>query len=672
MKFILSIGLCLFLQNAFAQEDSSTSKQLDELFITAQRVKQKNLTIPYTAKRLDTFHFKYFVPRTTPEALQGMSGVFVQKTNHGGGSAFVRGLTGNQTLLLMDGIRLNNSTYRYGPNQYLNTIDPFLINRVEVVKGTGSVQYGTDALGGVIQLLSEEPAFAAGKPALHGKGLLKYTSADMEKTVRASLTYATTRMVLTGGVTLRDFGDLVGGDTTGKQSPSGYNEWAMNAKAKFLLSAKLQLTLSHQQLKQSHVPLYHRVQLENFALSEFDVQKHQMQYAKLEFSTASAWANRLTLIASHQQTNEGRTSRRNGSNSLRREKDAVRTFGLNADLYSKFNGFWTANSGIELYHDKVNSATVDTDIQTSITTQRRGLYPNNATYGNYSLYSLHHFAFQRWFIDAGVRLNSFSISLQDTSLGKVNIKPSALVYNTAVNYSINRMHHVYLSYSTGYRAPNVDDMGTLGIVDFRYEIPTASLNPEKSGNLEAGYKFKTRKLTGEIAFYYMHLNDLITRVREDGQVINGYPVYRKENTETAFLTGTEAELVWAPVNGWQLLGNISYIYGENKTKNEPLRRVPPVHGRLMSSYKINAWFASVEWMYASKQTRLAQGDRDDNRIPKGGTPGWNVVNLYTGYEWRQVRLNIGVQNILDEDYRTHGSGINGVGRSAWLSVAVQL
>ncbi len=101
----------------------------------------------------------YNSSRTTPEALIGMNGVFVQKTNHGGGSPFVRGLTGNQTLIMVDGIRMNNSTFRYGPNQYLNTIDAFTINRIEVAKGTGSVQYGTDAIGGVIQVITKEPFF---------------------------------------------------------------------------------------------------------------------------------------------------------------------------------------------------------------------------------------------------------------------------------------------------------------------------------------------------------------------------------------------------------------------------------------------------------------------------------------------------------------------------------
>ncbi|HLP36046.1 TonB-dependent receptor [Lacibacter sp.] len=674
MKMRILFALLFFssLKMVVAQTDSSETKELGEVFVTAQRSNQQVLKIPYAVKRIGKDQLQQFVPRTTPEALQGMNGVFIQKTNHGGGSAFVRGLTGNQTLLLMDGIRLNNSTYRYGPNQYLNTIDPFLIDRIEVAKGTGSVQYGTDALGGVIQLFSKEPVFTTGKAKLSGNGLIKYMSGNMEKTARASLTYSTERIAFTGGITLRDFGDLIGGDTTGKQTPSGYDEWSLNAKVKFLVTKTMQLTLSHQQLQQTHIPLYHRVKLENFALSEFDLQKHQLQYVKFEANTNQKWADKFTLIGSHQQTNEGRTSRRNGSNMLRNENDDVQTIGLTLDINSRFSKFWTANSGVEMYIDKVKSKTVDTDVQANTSVQKRGLYPNDATYGNYSLYSLHHFNFQRWFIDAGIRFNTFSINLQDSSVGKVNITPSAMVYNAAVNYAVSRNHHVYVGYSTGYRAPNIDDMGTLGIVDFRYELPTSNLNPEKSGNLETGYKFNSKKLKGDVAVYYMHLNDLITRVREDGTIINGYQVYRKENTEKAFIAGAEAELTWMPVNGLQLNGNISYNYGHNKTKNEPLRRIPPVNGRFISSYKKNQWFASVEWLYASKQTRLAQGDKDDNRIPKGGTPGWNVLNIYAGYEWKQLRFNTGIQNLFNEDYRTHGSGINGVGRSVWVSVAVEM
>ena len=103
------------------------------------------------------------VSRSMAEAMTTTAGVWVQKTNHGGGSPFVRGLTGNYTLLLIDGIRLNNSTFRYGPNQYFNTIAPFSVNAVEVLRGAGSTLYGSDAIGGTINVNTISPSFASQK-----------------------------------------------------------------------------------------------------------------------------------------------------------------------------------------------------------------------------------------------------------------------------------------------------------------------------------------------------------------------------------------------------------------------------------------------------------------------------------------------------------------------------
>ncbi len=132
---------------AFGQNDVMDTVRIGEIVVTTQRIPQEDFLVPYSISLIDKKEMEHFTKRTTPEMLMNMDGVFVQKTNHGGGSPFIRGLTGNQTLLLIDGIRLNNSVYRYGPNQYLNTIDIFTIDRMEVAKGTGSVQYGSDALG---------------------------------------------------------------------------------------------------------------------------------------------------------------------------------------------------------------------------------------------------------------------------------------------------------------------------------------------------------------------------------------------------------------------------------------------------------------------------------------------------------------------------------------------
>jgi outer membrane receptor protein involved in Fe transport len=118
----------------------------------------------------------------------------------------------------------------------------------------------------------------------------------------------------------------------------------------------------------------------------------------------------------------------------------------------------------------------------------------------------------------------------------------------------------------------------------------------------------------------------------------------------------------------RLQGGLAYTYGQNKTRNEPLRRIPPFNGRLRSTYTNSRWFAAAEFWFASKQNRLAQGDKDDNRIPPGGTPGFNVFNASVGYELKKIRIQTGLQNLFNKDYRTHGSGINGYGRSAWLHI----
>lgn len=103
MRTLLFIFLLSCCAIAYAQEDSIAIKQLQEVMLTTQRSPKTSISIPYAIQKTAANYFQDYQPRTTPESLQGMSGVFVQKTNHGGGSAFIRGLTGNQTLLLIDG-----------------------------------------------------------------------------------------------------------------------------------------------------------------------------------------------------------------------------------------------------------------------------------------------------------------------------------------------------------------------------------------------------------------------------------------------------------------------------------------------------------------------------------------------------------------------------------------
>ena len=147
--FLLSI---IFSINVSAQKEDSSYVNLDSAIVTSRSIKILDIKNPFVISSITNQQIIEKGARTTPEALMGVSGVFIQKTNHGGGSAFIRGLTGNQTLIVLDGIRLNNAIYRYGPNQYLNTIDMFTVDKIDVLKGIGAVEYGSDAMGGVIHV----------------------------------------------------------------------------------------------------------------------------------------------------------------------------------------------------------------------------------------------------------------------------------------------------------------------------------------------------------------------------------------------------------------------------------------------------------------------------------------------------------------------------------------
>ncbi len=652
----------------FAQKNDSTRIELlKEVIVSSQRISEKNLKTAASITVLSSKNLQNYQVRTTPEALMNASGVFIQKSTHGAGSPFVRGLTGNQTLILIDGIRLNNSTFRYGPNQYLNTIDPFSLDRIEVLRGSGSVAYGSDALGGTVQLFTLNPNFSE-KTKVNFNALTRFASSNMEKTVHSDFTFGSKNIALKTGLSIRDFGDIVGGNATGKQFPTGYKELAFDFKGKFKLSKNWETTIAHQFVQQKNIPLYYRIHLENFLVNEFNPQKRSLSYFKLNGKTDKKLLKTIDLTASLQNTSEQRNSQKKGSDILRIETDKVETFGLSLNVISSISKGWTANSGIEFYQDVVNSDRFDQNVLTNPIKKNRGLYPDNSKFQSYAIYSLHQIQKDKWQFNFGGRLNGFKINIIDDNLGNIIIKPNAMVYNLSLAYGLSQNASVYASFSTGFRTPNIDDMGTLGIVDFRYEIPKYDLKPEKSYNFELGYKLRKDRFATSLALFNTDLEDLITRIKVENQQINGVNIYRKENVEKAYIRGFEAEMEYLLSNPIKVYGNLSYAFGQNMTKNEPVRRIPPMNGKLGIEYRKNIFFIRPEVWFASEQTRLAQGDKDDIRIGESGTNGWITTNIFSGFDKKHYTVNLSVQNINNVDYRTHGSGINGVGRSLWFTI----
>jgi outer membrane receptor protein involved in Fe transport len=668
VKKVRLISVFFFLYSftfSVAQNPSDTVELLDEVTISATKSPVGIAQLPYAVVVRKKNAMESPLSRTVPEALQGVTGLFIQKTNHGGGSPFLRGLTGNQTLIMVDGVRLNNSIFRYGPNQYMTLIDPSMVERVDVVKGAGSVLYGSDAMTGVICIQSRSAGFSA-QPQWKGSSQLRWTSSNMEWTFRPTVEYSGKRFSLNASGGSSRFGDLLGGDTTGFQRPSGYRQGSFDIKLLYDLGKQWIATVSSQWMKQVDVPVYHKYVLENFAVQDSDPLRRNLSYLKISKSLRDGLLRRIDFIFSSQQMGEIRFSRKNSAITTRREEDRINTVGMSADLSFHFTHFWKSNSGFDFYLDKVMSLRDDLDLSGRTISTLRGLYPNGARYLNASVYSFHHFDFKRLKLEAGVRQTFYRATIKDTTLGKVIYKPKALVMQAGLSYRLLSRVYLFAHVSEGFRAANIDDLGTLGIVDFRYEIPSYDLRPERSLNQELGLKYRSPKISGTISLFRVKLFDLITRIKT-GAAIAGYDVYTKINIENGFIRGYEADISMQLYGPFRLFAGASYLYGQSISRNEPLRRIPPFYSHISLNYTKKRITGAVHIDHAGKQTRLAQGDRDDNRIPKGGTPGFTAVHLEGGIKLARFDLRLFFHNLFNADYRMHGSGINAMGRALSLN-----
>jgi outer membrane receptor protein involved in Fe transport len=661
LLLILSVNWITPLES-FGQKYSPDT--LTNVVVSASRQQISTLKTPYSVSVFQQKDIEKLAARATPDMLSNIPGVFIQKTNLGGGSAFVRGLTGNQTLLIIDGIRFNNSTFRYGPNQYLNTIDPSIISKIELLKGSGSVQYGSDALTGVVNFFTLQPEFTTQK-TFGGQLSVRVATQGMELSELLKLTYASEKTGIVFVGANKQFGDMIRGGGLGLQLPTGYNEWNYFAKIRQKLSKNWVLEGLIQTTQQTQVPVFHKVQLENFKINEMDLQKYQRGYLKAIGQYENPIFRKLEFSVSQQTSIEQRKLQKNASTTLRAERDEVNTLGILADVQSQFSSTWSAHSGIDYFNDQINSTRQDFNLTNNSIKALRGLYPNDAGYQYQSFYSLHHLDLNAWQVETGLRFHQNVASLPDTTLGLSKVKSGALVYSLGIARAISQGVSIYVNTSSGFRAPNMDDLGSLGIVDFRYELPAFDLKPEYSQNYEIGIKISKASFFQELTLFQTELDNLITRIKTSN-VIQGYPVYEKRNEDRAFLRGGEWSGRYQLSNSISAKAHISYVYGQSVTLNEPMRRIPPLHGGFNINYSRKKLFLNSELVFASTQDRLSAGDKADNRMNPLGTPGWAIVNAQANYLFNShLSVSLQAQNIGDVDYRMHGSGINGVGRSLW-------
>ncbi len=652
----------------------------NEVTITALRSERLAFDVNQSITTVSSLQLEQQAPRSTPEALMNETGIWIQKTNHGGGSPIIRGLVGNQVLLLVDGIRLNNATYRYGPNQYLSTIDLGLIERIEATRGNGSVLYGSDALGGVVQVISKTPTFRSDGFQAGGRATGKWMSAGMEKSARAEVDLGGRQVAFLGGFSARNFGDILAGGDLGMLTPTGYYERSGDAKLLVRTGGTGILTAAFQHLTQHDVPRYDQVTQGGYSLYNFEPQTRQLSYLRWERSSDSPWLQTFKVTGSLNRSIEGINSQKNNSPEIKKQLDEVNTLGMIAEVISHPKENWHAQSGIEYYFDKVNSDAMVINTVTNAETTQRGSYADGSTYSSLAVFTNHQIDWKKFQFSAGTRFNMVTVSVIDNVFGNQKINPDALVGNAGVMYKLHRNLHAIASFNTGFRAPNVDDMSKFGTVESGvFEIPSAALSPERSITVEGGFKFSSSKVSATATAYQTKLSDLIDRVVANyigSDIFEGRKVYQKQNVGDALIKGIEADIEAIIARSLSVFGNVTYTHGENITKQEPMRRIPPLFGRtgIRYSHSSGVWM-KAEWVMAGEQDRLAAGDKSDVRIKirlvDEVMPAWDVINVYAGYSYKFFSLQPYGQNLLNKEYRVYASGVDGYGRSAGASVCLK-
>ena len=188
---------------------SPKATSLNEIVISASKFEQSKKEVPQNVISINSKAIQLSNPQTSADMLNNSGRVFVQKSQLGGGSQMIRGFSTNRLLITVDGVRLNNAIFRGGNVQNVLSINPFNVEKTEVILGSGSVIYGSDAIGGVMNFYTTTPELSElNTPNLNAQSTVRYASANNEKTAHLDFNLGFQKLGFHSSVSVSDFGDL--------------------------------------------------------------------------------------------------------------------------------------------------------------------------------------------------------------------------------------------------------------------------------------------------------------------------------------------------------------------------------------------------------------------------------------------------------------------------------
>ncbi len=654
--------------------------EMERVTVTANRRSESEFRTQKAVAAGDENVIEQRSSSSTADALREMTGVQVQKTTAGHGAPIIRGLIGNDILLLYNGVRLNRPTIRPGGNQYMNTVDAEALQRIEVVRGPGSVLYGSDAIGGVVNMITRPPPFTDDGFRFAPNLSTRYTSADNGRSVHLGLQAAGTDFSARVGVTARSIGNLDPGGEIPVHDPTGYDDLGFHFISALRLSDRQVVRADLLKVRQSEVPRYDQYASRRYETYLYEPQDRFLGMIEYSHRQPLPWLSSLEWNVSWQREHEGRIQRRAASPLLVTDDDVTRTMGTFLQFTALTSPRHTLRWGLEYYHDSVASSRTESTVDSSW--QTRGAFPDGAVYDQFGIFFSDNFTpGPATDIDLGIRWSGITLdALLEAPFGRYQESFRNFTGNLGLSHRLKPWLNIVATVSRGFRAPNFNDTIVLKASNSGVDVPSPGLSPETSTNYELGTKVEWNGSDIETWFFRTSIRDLIVRapgswdgrswVDTNGNMSEdpGERVFRKVNSDRAFIQGLELQSRWAFTPRLTLRQSLVWTYGRNISTDEPMRRIPPLMGLMGIVWRQEGTTAELFVRAASEQRRLSTDDIYDTRIDPGGTPGWSDWNLRGSHRFGPIRLSITLGNIFDHAYKEHGSGVHNPGRHLVVGV----
>jgi hemoglobin/transferrin/lactoferrin receptor protein len=726
------------------------SEQLDEVILSVFKSKNKSTRIPEQTAVLTKGDIQKVSPQTSADLLAAVPGIKVQKSQFGGGSPVLRGMESNRVLLVVDGVRMNNAIYRKGHLQNSITISPNQLNRTEIVFGPSSVIYGSDALGGVIHYYTKTPKISSKGEEINSNFFSRFSSVNNEVTTSVSAELSFEKWASFTSITYSDFGDLKMGknrshgfsdwgkvfeysensdsfysanpttnDDPNLQRNTGYRQTDILQKFFIPLSPKTDLKINLQYSTSSDVPRFDRLtELSSgtlkFAEWYYGPQERLLVSSQLHITPNKSWLKEGTFTAAYQNIKESRIQRRFNSLNRSYREEEVDIFSVNGDFLVPLtkNNKRHLTYGFEFAYNDVHSNAYGKTLSVSgnevtgfagdFTVQSR--YPDGgSSYTSTAVYvGYRQDVSKNSTLNLGTRfththleamwIDQTFITLPQTD---ITIDNSAVTATIGYVYKPNKNWQINSVISSGFRSPNIDDVGRVREKGGNVTVPNINVRPEfaYSGELGVQKYFNDRKFRVGGNVYYTLLNNYIIRdffslngdttVLYDGELGN---IVANQNRKTAFITGFTGNYEGRISDRLNTSGFVTYTKGKAYDTGEPLSSIPPLFGQFDVSYRYDSKLelgANVRFNAKKdiKDFNISEGIDNHDLTPIVNENATNDLDKYYGSpSWVSVGVNSkyvananwtfqgSISNIFDQHYREFASGVSAPGRNFSFSV----